>query len=281
METLRKEVYALKIFSNINFLFHLTVNNLKEYFKKSNLIKSDEITIDSVNWFGHATTVINLSDKIIITDPVLCNLLGYFKRIVQKPSYIKDLKIDYILLSHGHMDHLNFSSLMQLNKNAIIIVPKGYKYPLKLLGFKNIFVLRPGCSYEDNHIKITAYEANHDGRRFYLGSNYESNSYLIERNGKSVFFAGDTAMTDNFKDITCDIALMPVGCYKPDRFSEMHCTPEQSYEMFKTMHCSAMIPIHYKTFKISLESVEETTSSLLKLNDNSIKIIDIGETYQF
>jgi L-ascorbate metabolism protein UlaG (beta-lactamase superfamily) len=271
----------LNAFSNINFLFHLTINNLKEYFKKSNEIKSDKIVENSVNWFGHATTIINLSNKIIITDPVFPNLLGYFKRVAKRPVYINKLKVDYILLSHGHMDHLNFSSLLKLNKDAVIIVPKGYVRLAKLLGYKNVYLLHPGDIYADGFIKITAYEANHDGRRFYIGSDNESISYLIESENKSVFFAGDTALTNNFKDINCDVALMPVGCYKPDRFSYMHCTPEQSYEMFKMMTCPTMIPIHYKTFRISLEDFEETKQSLINLNDSSIKIIDIGETYSF
>jgi L-ascorbate metabolism protein UlaG (beta-lactamase superfamily) len=47
------------------------------------------------------------------------------------------------------------------------------------------------------------------------------------------------------------------------------------------MTCPVMIPIHYKTFKISLENFEETEESLLNLNDDAIKIIDIGETYIF
>ncbi len=271
----------MNFFSNINFLSQLTINNITEYFKKSEPIKSDEITENSINWFGHATTVINLSDKIIITDPVFSSLLGYFKRMVKKPTYINNLRVDYILLSHGHMDHLSFSSLRKLNKDAIIIVPKGYFRLAKLLGFKKVFLLHPGDVYEDDFIKITAYEANHDGRRFYLGNDNESISYLIEREGKSVLFVGDTALTNNFKNINCDIALMPVGCYKPDRFLYMHCTPEQSYDMFKMMTCPIMIPIHYKTFKISLENFEETKESLLNLNDDSIKIIDIGETYSF
>lgn len=271
----------MKFFSNINFLFKLTLNNIKQYFKKPKEIKSDELLTDSINWFGHATAVINLCDKIIITDPVFSNLLGYFKRVTKKPDYVNNIKVDYIILSHGHMDHLHFPSLMKLNKDAVVIVPKGYKNLLNLLGFKNVFLLHPGDIYKDDYIKVTAYKANHDGRRFYVGIDNESNSYLIERNNKSVFFAGDTALTENFKNISCDIALMPVGCYKPDRFSYMHCTPEQSYEMFKSMNCPVMIPIHYKTFKISLENFTETEQILLDLNQGDIEIIDIGETYCF
>ena len=88
----------MNIFSNAIFLYNLTVNNIKEYFKKSSSIKSDELITNSVNWFGHATTIINLYNKVIITDPVLCNLLGYFKRVVEKPSYIKDLNGKTLLI---------------------------------------------------------------------------------------------------------------------------------------------------------------------------------------
>ncbi|MGL5150664.1 MAG: MBL fold metallo-hydrolase [Clostridium sp.] len=270
----------MKILSNAKFLSSLTYNNVKEYFNDRIPVLQDPLINNSVHWYGHATTIINLNGKIVLTDPVISDILGYFKRVVKKPFELKAEKIDYILLSHGHMDHIHFPSLRKLDKNATVIVPKGYEKSIKKLGYKSVITLRPGNEFKDDFIKIKCYEANHDGRRYYLGDDYESNSYLISSNGKSVFFAGDTAYTDNFNNISCDVALMPVGCYKPDRFSEMHCTPEEGYKMFKNMNATHMIPIHYKTFKLSLENFDETHNTLLELNtNNDIKIIDIGQTF--
>ena len=275
-----KEVFII-FFKNISFLSKLISINIKQYFVPRIPSSSGILVNNSVQWYGHATTLINLSGCIILTDPVLSNNLGIFKRIVEHPISLVNQSIDYILLSHGHMDHINFSSLAKLNKNVVIIVPKGYKNIIKLLGYTNVVSLKHNEIYEDKEIKITCLEANHDGRRFYLGVNNESNSYMIQRKNKKVFFAGDTAYTENFNGLKCDVALMPVGCYKPDRFSHMHCTPQQSYKMFKNMNSKAMIPIYYKTFKISLENFQDTYDILKNYRDSKIKLIDIGEVYKF
>lgn len=271
----------MKVISNAKFLSTLTYNNVKEYFNNKVPSQKQPLLHNSIHWYGHATTVINLHGKIILTDPVLSDILGYFKRVVEKPSELHSEKIDYILLSHGHMDHLHFPSLRKLDKSATVIVPKGYEKSIRRLGFSKVVTLRHNAIYKDDFLKITCLEANHDGRRYYFGNDDESNSYLIECNGNSVFFAGDTAYTENFNNVKCDVALMPVGCYKPDRFSEMHCTPEEGYKMFKQMNAKYMIPIHYKTFKLSLENFDETYNSLINFNDDNVKIIDIGETFVF
>lgn len=271
----------MNFLSNVKFLTELTIKNIRAYFKETEICTTDPLYKDSMQWLGHATTIINLGNKIIVTDPVLSSNLGYFKRLVSLPLNLKNVHIDYILLSHGHMDHLHFSSLLKLNKDATVIVPKGYKRLLRLIGFKNVILLNHGEEFTHNELNIKALEANHDGRRYYLGNDDRSNSYLISYKDKKVFYAGDTAFTESFKGLECQLALMPVGCYKPDRFSVMHCTPEESFKMFKMMKAETMVPIHYKTFILSLEDFSETLHRLNKLNDGSMNIVNIGQTIKF
>ena len=141
----------MNFFKNIKFLSQLTYDNIATYPKKRICSSYTPLTENSINWYGHATVLINLNGTTIVTDPVLTNMLGYFKRVVEKPFDLENTKIDYILLSHGHMDHLHFPSLKKLNKDAIVIVPKGYKKILKFLGFKKVVLLRDGETYKDEN----------------------------------------------------------------------------------------------------------------------------------
>jgi len=271
----------MNLLKNIQFLTSLTLRNIKTYGKENAISFNEPIEHNSVYWYGHATTIINLEGKLILTDPVLTSSLGYFKRQVDIPMDLKDLKFDYILLSHGHSDHLHFPSLRQLNKDAVVISPRGYKKQLNFLGFKNVHVIHHEGSFSDDFISIESIPAKHDGRRYYLGKETQSHSFLINGKNKSVFFAGDTAYTENYKGISCDIALMPVGCYKPDRFLKMHCSPEESYKMFDMMDCPIMMPIHYKTFMLSLENFEETHNSLIQIDDDKVNVTDVGQVVKF
>lgn len=75
----------MKLFSNIHFLSVLALNNIKEYFVERESAINDILSNDSVYWYGHATTLINLSGTVILTDPVITNRLGIFKRVVDIP----------------------------------------------------------------------------------------------------------------------------------------------------------------------------------------------------
>lgn len=263
------------------YMYELHRRNFKSYFKPIPIPLCQPVVTNSVHWVGHATVVINMNGKIIVTDPVTTINLGQIRRLVKPSLRLADFNIDYILLSHGHMDHMNYTTLMKINKSATIIAPKNLKLSLKILGFKSIIFLNHDETYNDIHINIKALKANHDGRRYPWGAKAYSNSYLIQNNFKKVFFAGDTAYTDDYKNLMADVAIMPVGCYKPDEFQEMHCSPEQSFKMFKMTNSKFMIPIHYKTYILAQDEDEVTCDTLNALNDGSIKIIEIGETVKF
>ena len=271
----------IKFAKIFQYMYELHRRNFKSYFKPILTPLYEPLVKNSIHWVGHATVVINLNEKVIVTDPVTSTYLGQIKRLVKPSLNLSSINIDYILLSHGHMDHMNYTTLMKINKNAIVIAPKNLKTPLKILGFKNIILLTNNETYNDNHIKIRALKANHDGRRYPWGTAAASNSYIIESSSKKIFFAGDTAYTEIYKNLIADIAIMPVGCYKPDEFQEMHCSPQQSFEMFKMTKSKFMIPIHYKTYILAQDEDEVTCDTLKKLNDGSIKIIDIGQTVKF
>lgn len=266
--------HVLKIFY---YMYQLSISNLKVYMSQVAVPCCEEIRENSVHWVGHATTVINLNGKIIVTDPVSGNL-GFIKRLVRPSIKLKNVDADYLIITHKHMDHLKYTTLLCMNKQATVIAPSGIKSMLKIMGFKNIVEMKADGIYKDAFIEILCIKANHKGNRYPLFGSKQSNSYLISSGGKSILFAGDTSDTTVYKNITADAAIMPVGCYKPDDYLKMHCSPEQSFNMFKMMNCKFMIPIHYKTYILAQDKDKETISILGKLNDGSIKIIDIGQT---
>ncbi|WP_142413345.1 MBL fold metallo-hydrolase [Hathewaya massiliensis] len=271
-----------KLIKVFGYMYHLHKRNFKTYLKKRDIPnKKEELKYNSVHWIGHATTLINIEGKTIVTDPVTSPYLGQLKRQVEPSMDLSNLNIDYILISHGHMDHLDKNTMKKFNKDIPVICPKQYKSLLKLWGFKNLHLIMAGESFTDNNISIEAFRANHDGKRYAFGKHSPSNSYLIKSAKKSIFFAGDTAFTDTYKGIKSDISLMPVGCYFPSEFEKMHCNPYQSFEMFRMMDSKFMVPIHYKTYILAQDDDSKTLETLEKINDGTIKIIDIGETLEF
>ena len=110
------------------------------------------------------------------------------------------------------------------------------------------------------------------------------NGYVIEREEHRVVFAGDTALTNNFKNLrdgrTCDLAIMGIGAYQP--WIRSHCTPEQAVAMADMADARFIMPVHHQTFKLSFEPFREPIERLISALSQGparVALREIGETF--
>lgn len=262
------------------FLFNLVRANLSRLFQKRKVLIPEPLARNSYNWLGHATVAIDLDGVRIMTDPLFENSFGIFRRrYVLLPKHHKDA--DLLLLTHGHMDHFSKKTIRQFKKDTCIVTPPGYAARLKPLGFRNIHELSYGDETTVHGVTITAYEANHDGRRYYKGNDGNTNAYRIENRDLSIMFVGDTAYTERLDGIESDVAFLPVGCYIPESLRYMHGDPADILRIFKGMRSRMFFPIHHSTYQFALDDDEATLRILTDMakEDPRIFIGAMGKTY--
>src|SRR5688500_12333522 len=226
---------------------------------------------------GHSTVLINFEGLNIITDPVLFprigaqsifGTLGPIRRQACALSAKSLPKIDLVLLSHAHLDHLDLPSLAALKGNVQAVTAKNLTDLVTESGIKKTTELGWGESTvvktANGDAKVEAFEVRHWGARWRHDSHRGYNGYIIQRNGKKIIFGGDTAMTDSFKQIRgkgpFEFACMPIGAYNP--FIHSHCNPEQALQMANEAGAKHILPMHFYTFRLGREQCTEPMERL-------------------
>jgi len=198
-------------------------------------------------------------------------------RRVRRPGVaIKDLaSIDAVLLSHAHMDHLNLPSLRRFvrrtgrltGKAPVAIVPWNVADLIEDLGFASVTSLSWWQSLKLGNVEITLTPAKHWGARKMTDTHRGFGGYVIRSGARSVYHSGDTAYFGGFHEIrerlAPQIALLPIGAYSPDSFRSVHTSPEDALQIFSDLRAETMIPMHYGTFCLSAEPMEEPLPRLL------------------
>jgi L-ascorbate metabolism protein UlaG (beta-lactamase superfamily) len=248
-------------------------------------------------WIGHSTVLINFFGVTILTDPVLFPRIGIRlpgftigpKRLTAPALEFHQLpKIDVIVLSHAHFDHLDLRTLRCFDRTTSVITARATRDLLKRTRFSDVTELEWGqsksLSYTAGEIEITAFPVKHWGARAQRDTYRGYNGYLIERRGRRIIFAGDTAMTETFAGLrrydAIDVAIMSIGAYNP--WIQSHCTPEQAVQMANAAGARFIAPVHHQTFRLSFEPFREPIErfeAALSKTPERIALHEIGQTF--
>lgn len=224
-------------------------------------------------WIGHATILLRLGGMTILTDPVMSNRVGVGlglmtagpRRLVAPALSIRQLpKIDLILISHAHFDHLDRPTLSRLNKRTPVVTAGHTRDLIEDLGFRRITELSWGQSLRVGEVNVTARQVCHWGARTFYDRHRGFNAYVLETTRRRVLYGGDTAYHDGFRDIgRVDLAIVGIGAYDP--YVAAHATPEQAWAMVNQVHADHVLPMHHSTFRLSHEPLEEPMDRLLSI----------------
>jgi L-ascorbate metabolism protein UlaG (beta-lactamase superfamily) len=239
----------------------------------------------------------------ILTDPVWTERASPFRWIgpkrVRPPGVeLKALpRIDVILLSHNHYDHLDVRTLRSLSKSfsPVTLVPAGDKDLVTSTGLKNVKELdwwdevRIGPDF-----KIVFAPSQHfSARNMFDRQKSLWGSFMVIRRGQLLYFGGDSAYSSHFREIkerlgAPDLALLGIGAYEPRWFMKsMHMNPEEAVQAHLDLSAKKSIGMHFGTFRLSAESFgspkAELTGNLKKrgISERAFIILDDGETRLF
>ncbi|MGT2474030.1 MBL fold metallo-hydrolase [Paraburkholderia terrae] len=239
---------------------------------------------DTMTWIGHATALLQINGVNVITDPMFSERASPFtfagpKRRVPPGLALDELPhIDVVLISHSHYDHLDTASVEALNAQPggppLFLVPLGIKDWLAKKGITNAQELDWGDETSDAGLDFWFVPATHWSARSLTDRNETLwGGWVVKTpagaaHPVSVYFAGDTGYSNDFKRIGAafgcvDLALIPVGAYGPRWFmGPQHVDPQQAVQIFEDVHAKKAIGIHWGTFELTDEALDEPPKKL-------------------
>ncbi|WP_245651533.1 MBL fold metallo-hydrolase [Streptosporangium amethystogenes] len=218
-----------------------------------------------LTWVGHATYVVQIGGLTILTDPVWARKIpGTRPRLTPPGVAWADLpRIDAVVISHNHYDHLDAPTVRRLPRSTPVLVPAGLRSWFTRRGFRHVIELDWWESTWVGGVRFDFVPAHHWSRRTVWDTCRTLwGGWVIASDDQTIYFAGDTGYGERFAQIGArypggiDLALMPVGAFEPRWFMKAaHVDPAQAVRACQDVGARRMATMHWGTFVLSGESL--------------------------
>jgi L-ascorbate metabolism protein UlaG (beta-lactamase superfamily) len=253
----------------------------------------------AVTFINHATILVQTKELTFLTDPVFSERVSPFtwigpKRVRAPGISIKNLpKIDVVVISHNHYDHLDIASITELQQqhDPLFLIALGDSMivqHIKNLRYKEMDWWE---KYTIGNTHIHFLPAQHWSARGLIDRNLSLwGSFMIEASGFNTYFAGDTGYARHFKEIAqkfpkIDLALLPIGAYKPRWFMRaQHMDPADAIQAHQDLQAYKSIAVHFGTWQLTDEAINEPITDLKQakiiknIAEDEFYVMDNGET---
>ena len=240
-----------------------------------------------VTFIGHSTFLIQTNAGNILTDPMYSEHAGPWSllgpRRVRLPAVPFEAlpPIAIVLVSHNHYDHLDRPTLSMLAEkfDPIAITPLRNARLLRSTGLRRVEELDWWDRSGTSPLPITLTPAHHFSARGLFDRNRALwGGFVIETNGRKIYFAGDSAYTPAFVEVRqrfapIDLALLPIGAYEPRWFMKsVHMNPAEAVRAHRDLQPRVSIGMHFGTFQLTTEGIDDPVRAL----DEARKSADIA-----
>jgi N-acyl-phosphatidylethanolamine-hydrolysing phospholipase D len=260
-------------------------------------------SIPTVTWIGHSTLLVQMDHVTFLTDPIWSDTPSPIsfagpRRFVEPGVELANLpKIDFVVVSHNHYDHMDIPTLRALSlrdPETRFLVPLGNAALLRNEGIDHVEELDWGDMVHHEGVSIHCLPAQHWSKRG-VGDDLKAlwASWAVTGSERRFFFAGDTGYFDGFRRIgdvlgPFDLTAIPVGAYEPVAMMRLsHMNPEEAFRAALDLRSRHAVAIHFGTFDLSDEPLDEPPRRFLgaaanrALTEDQAWVLRIGETRPF
>lgn len=254
----------------------------------------------TMTWIGHASFLLQIGGRNVLVDPQFSERASPVqfagpRRIVPLPIDIPELpRIDVVLTSHNHYDHLDRDTVRRLAEawDPLFLVPLGLKAWFEALGLRRVEELDWWQSADSGGLRFTLVPVQHWSRRTLLDTDRTLwGGWVVEGNGLNVVHTGDLGLSRDTRDVgerlgPFDLALIPIGGYAPRWFMKtMHVDVAEALQVRDDLRARRAIGMHWGTFEgLTDEPLDEPPAKLARLREaaglgpEQFDVMTIGET---